>query len=66
MSTISEFLQIKKMDQTTKIIENFINRSFRYLISHERKGRIEYIEALGNLTQPSITNQPVNELMKRN
>jgi len=64
MTTIENFLQSKQMALTQKIINDFTQLSFKYLISHERKSREEYIQALGNLTQPRLS-EPVNQLMRK-
>jgi len=53
MSSIEEFLREHELPRSASILSRFIRTSFRYLISHSRKGREEYVEALrqASLTQ---------------
>ena len=53
------------LNKSQDILDNFINTSFRYLISKDRKGRLEYIEslkALKSLEKEKVENY---SLMKR-
>lgn len=50
MSTLTDYLDVHTLPISTKILKNFTNISFRYLISNDRKGRNEYIEALKHLS----------------
>jgi response regulator of citrate/malate metabolism len=50
LETIQNFIEKKDMSITANILKNFMNTSFTYLISNERKGRKEYIEALNALS----------------
>lgn len=46
LRVIISFLESKKLLKSSKILDEFVNTSFKYLISLDRKGRIEYIQAL--------------------
>jgi hypothetical protein len=63
LDSIRDFIEKHKMVYSTKILEKFIQTSFTYLISNERKGRNEYIQALkalGNLEElPKPTVNPI-------
>lgn len=50
LTQIKTFVNSKGLSSSASILQNFINTSFRYLISKERKGRTEYIEALKALS----------------
>jgi len=65
-SILENFLLSKNLTKSAEIIQKFTNLSFRYLISKDRKGRAEYIEALGNLNN-AMQQKSLNpaELMKR-
>ena len=49
MNSVKEFIQNHNLPISSSILQNFINTSFRYLISNKRKGREEYIKALNAL-----------------
>ena len=56
MSSFAELLREKGLRRSAALLERFVVTSFRYLISHNRKGREEYVEAL---RQPTL--QPGSE-----
>jgi hypothetical protein len=56
LDSIRDFIDKHKMNYSKLILEKFIQTSFIYLISKERKGRDEYIRALNalsNFIEPS-------------
>jgi len=59
LDTIREYVQKHQLPQANAILEKFIQTSFTYLISFERKGRTEYIEALKSLSQLDHSQPPV-------
>lgn len=66
LDSIRDYVSKHNMPYSAIILEKFIQTSFKYLISNERKGRAEYIEALkalSNLEQPkpNVIN-PLNPL----
>lgn len=50
LQTIDEFIESKKLPKSAGILGNFMKTSYKYLISSDRKGRLEYIEALKSLS----------------
>lgn len=51
LDSIRDFIEKHKMTYSTTILKKFIETSFIYLISNERKGRTEYINALKALAK---------------
>lgn len=49
LRTISEFIKSRNLEQSHTILESFIVQAFKFLISKDRKGRKEYIEALQSI-----------------
>ena len=47
--TIEDYLDKMKLPKSKEILSNFVVQSHKFLISKSRKGRTEYIEALGKL-----------------
>jgi hypothetical protein len=50
LNSIEDFIKSHKLPISSTILQLFIKTSFKYLISNDRKGRIEYIEALKALS----------------
>jgi len=50
LEAIREYLATLGLTRSAQIIERFMHQSFRFLISHSRQGRGEYIEALKALS----------------
>lgn len=49
LTMIQEFILNHNLKQSSSILARFTETAFRYLISKERKGRVEYVEALKEL-----------------
>jgi hypothetical protein len=62
LSIIQETLKDNTLNKSSLILEHFLKFSFKYLISHDRKGRKEYIEALQMLNQVNSITQQSNPL----
>ena len=58
MNSIKDFIEEHKLPKSADILKEFINVSFKYLISNERKGRKEYIEALNSLNHGNSLIEP--------
>ena len=68
LKTIEEFLLSHNLPKSNAILKNWMETSFIYLISDNRKGRQEIIEALKSLTNVEHTIQPTigaNQLQKQ-
>jgi len=65
MSMIQDVLKEKKMKFSSELLEKFTKKAFTYLISKDRKGRAEYIEALKGLSQMSNRVPQLDKLMER-
>lgn len=50
MNVLREFLEEHRLTYSSNILEEFVDTSFRYLISRKRRGREEYVRALQALT----------------
>ncbi|MFW9949620.1 MAG: hypothetical protein ACFFKA_05790 [Candidatus Thorarchaeota archaeon] len=59
MKLIEDFLESKKLSKSSIIIRVFTEYTFRYLISKDRKGRTEYLEALKGLRDKLQSNNPI-------
>lgn len=46
LNTVAEFIKSKNLPISFGILDRFITTSFSFLISKDRKGRLEYIQAL--------------------
>lgn len=62
LDSIRDFIDKHKMNYSRDILEKFIQTSFTYLISNERKGREEYIKALNALSNLSEQPKPISPL----
>jgi hypothetical protein len=51
IDVIRQYLKDHQLPYSANILQNFIETSFRYLISKNRKGRAEYVEALKALSK---------------
>lgn len=51
IDVIRQYLKDHNLPYSATILQNFIETSFRYLISKNRKGRAEYVEALKALSR---------------
>ncbi|MGQ4876463.1 MAG: hypothetical protein ACP6IY_20560 [Promethearchaeia archaeon] len=58
---VQEYIEDHNLKQSNKILNNFIDVSFHYLISKKRQGRKEYIEALKSLSHLQEDQKPVND-----
>lgn len=57
-----EKLKENHLNDSSIILERFLNYSFKYLISKNRQGRKEYIEALQMINQSNILTKEPNPL----
>lgn len=57
MNIVQKFIDNHKLPTSAQILGDFLDISFRYLISNERKGRGEYIEALKSLNSGGFESQ---------
>lgn len=68
LTMIENILEKHQLINSATILKNFTTVSFKYLISKNRKGRIEYIEALQMLNQinqlNSQTSNPLNPIQQ--
>lgn len=62
MTTLETFLESKNLKISASILNGFTSLSFKYLISKERKGRKEYIEALKTLSGMDKLNPIPNDV----
>lgn len=46
LQTVSAYLDGKQLHKSAGLIDNFMQMSFRYLISKNRRGRAEYVQAV--------------------
>ena len=60
--SVKRYVEKLKLKQSTNILQIFINQSHRYLISKNRKGRKEYIEALNSLANLGEEDNKENSL----
>jgi len=51
LNVMNDFINDKKFKKSGQILGGFMNTAFKYLISHNREGRKEYIEALKSLSR---------------
>lgn len=66
LNTILEYLIAKKMVKSAEILQNFQQSAFKYLISKNRKGRLEYLEALKGIQQSlMMKDKEAQNLMKQ-
>lgn len=49
MKSVEGYIQDKKLKYSSSLLNTFMDISFHYLISKDRQGRKEYIEALQSL-----------------
>ena len=65
LTTIEEFVKKYDLKFSANIINKFTDLSFRYLISKNRKGRSEYVEALKTFNQavPNIEKSKMEKMM---
>lgn len=54
LDSITDFLKGKNMIVSSGILNRFMNVAFKYLISKDRKGRLEYIQALQSIKEKQI------------
>jgi len=57
LKTVENFIDSQKLPKSAGIISSFITQSHKYLISKDRKGRGEYIEALKSLSNMEKTEE---------
>lgn len=50
LKSLSSYVKDLGLTYSHSIIENFIEKNFKFYISKDRKGRSEYIQALNSLT----------------
>lgn len=60
LSLIQDYLKKKKMEKSSYVLEEFIKICFKYLISKDRKGRLEYLEALKGIREKNEIIQPTS------
>jgi len=66
LSLIQNYLKAKNLPKSAIILEDFIKFAFKYLISKDRKGRLEYLEALKGLKEKNeIIQTNSMDVMKR-
>lgn len=65
MSMIEEVLEGKEMSFSAGLLKSFSKTAFTYLISKDRKGRNEYIEALKSLSAMNPVIPKIDKLMER-
>ena len=65
LSQIENLCEKFGLHKSNSILNQFIQTSFRYLISKDRKGRLEYIEALKALKLLEKEKTQAFDLMKR-
>jgi hypothetical protein len=60
MNTLWAFLDEHELRYSSGILRNFLDTSFRFLISHKRRGREEYVRALQAIARehPADTQGP--------
>jgi hypothetical protein len=56
LKVIQDFLAQKKLVLSANTLDLFTKTAFKYLISKDRRGRAEYIEALGMLNKDDKKN----------
>lgn len=62
LEVIKQLVEDKDMKISAKVIIKFIKSSLTYLISHNREGRKEYVQALNALTQFEEKHKDLNVL----
>lgn len=69
LDTIREYVEKHELKRSNEILNKFIETSFTFLISNERKGRAEYIEALKSLANidkpPQMGVNPLNPVQPK-
>jgi hypothetical protein len=60
MKVLREFLDQHTLPYSSGILMEFVDTSFRFLISHKRKGRQEYVQALKAITTSQEINRETN------
>ena len=63
LKIIQEFLENKKLGACSNVLSQFIAIAFKYLISKDRKGRLEYLEALKGIQQREMNGGLPNSSM---
>jgi hypothetical protein len=71
LTQIQTFVENHQMKISSQILKSFVQISFSYLISKDRKGRDEYIKALNALSnfidqEKQKSNNPLNPLQNQN
>lgn len=66
---IREFLKNKQLEKSTNVLNQFIQVAFKYLISKDRKGRLEYVDALKsireNQKEKMVENNPISMAVRK-
>lgn len=65
MSMIKDVLKGKKLLFSSGLLNNFTKTAFTYLISKDRKGRLEYVDSLKSLTSTQPVAPQIQKLMER-
>lgn len=69
LTVLEKMLNDKALLTSTTVLRRFTELAFTYLISNDRKGRLEYVEALKSFSNiipnQNITQNPVKQLMER-
>lgn len=60
LNVIADFLEFKQLKIPANTLRNFVNISFKYLISKNREGRKEYIQALQSVKEKQLENNPLS------
>jgi hypothetical protein len=64
LKVIQDFLAQKNLTLSSNTLDLFTKTAFKYLISKERRGRAEYIEALGMLNKDDKKGSPHQDLVR--
>lgn len=51
LNLLQNYLELKGMENSSNVLKHFLNIAFKYLISNNRKGRLEYIQALQSVRE---------------
>jgi len=51
LNVVEEFLKEKKLPKSIDVLRKFTQITFKYMISYDRKGRLEYIDALNRMRE---------------
>ena len=65
LKIIENYLSQHKLQKSSNILSVFTEYTFLYLISKDRKGRLEYIDALKGLREKSEVITPIDMQLKK-